>query len=67
LKVLPGTRTQIIKRAWAVMVQTMFRRRTCAGGHDVLVVVVGDPIRTYKRLGLQLGRPHVSARTPLVA
>jgi len=34
---------------------------------DVLLVVVGGPIRIYKRLVLLLSRPHVSARTPLVA
>jgi len=40
----------------------MFHRPTCAGAHHVLLVVVGDPVRTYKHIVLLLGHLHVSAR-----
>jgi len=63
----PGDKNQNRRSAGAVMVRTTFHRRPYSGTHDVLLVVVGGSIRTYKRLVLLLGRPHVSARTPLVA
>jgi len=63
----PGDKDQSRRSAGAVMVRTMFHRPTCAGAHDVLLVVVGDPIRTYQRFALPFDCPHVSARTPLVS